>query len=53
MAVTLPNLDRVQKVDPRLGEALQKAQNYMKLNITPVAGNRVAKPPIDPTPVRG
>jgi hypothetical protein len=53
MALTLPNLDRVQKSDPKLGEALQKIQNYANLNIKPAAGNRIAKPPIDATAVKG
>lgn len=53
MAVTLPNLDKVQKADPKLGEALQRIQKYVNLNTTPAGGNRTPRPPIDPTRVRG
>ena len=53
MALTIPNLDKLQKQDPKLGEALQKLQNYSNLNITPAPGNRTPRPPIDPTQIRG
>ena len=53
MAVTLPNLDRIQKLDPKLGEALKQVQTYVNENVTPVTGNRTPKPPIDPTVIRG
>jgi len=53
MAVTIPNLDRIQKIDPKLGEAVQKIQNYVNLNVTPAPGNRTPLPPIDPTHIRG
>lgn len=52
MALTIPNLDRVQKADPKLGEALQKVQKYINQNTTPATGNRKPKPPIDPTTIR-
>ncbi len=52
MAFTIPNLDRTQKADPKLGEALQRIQKYVNLNTTPTPGNRVPKPPIDPTSVK-
>jgi hypothetical protein len=53
MAFTIPNLDRIQKADPKLGEALAKLQNYSNLNVTPAAGNRSPNPPFNPTQVRG
>ncbi len=49
MAFTIPNLDRVQKADPKLGESLQKIQKYVNQNVAQTPGNRVPKPPIDPT----
>jgi hypothetical protein len=53
MAITIPNLDRIQKLDPKAGEALQKVQNYLKLNVSPAAGNRTPAPPVDATSVKG
>lgn len=47
MALTIPNLDRVQKADPKLGEALQKIQKYTNTNVTPAPGNRVPPPPVN------
>ena len=52
MAFTIPNLDKLQKQDPKLGEALQKIQNVTNLNVAPAAGNRVPKPPIDATSIK-
>jgi hypothetical protein len=52
MALTIPNLDRIQKVDPKLGEALKQVQSYANLNIKPAAGNRTPKPFLDPTSVK-
>ena len=52
MALTVPNLDRVQKVDPKLGEAVQRIQRYANLNITPAVGNRVPAPPINATSIK-
>lgn len=46
MAVTLPNLDRIQKLDPKLGEALQKVQLYTNQNVTQAPGNRTPVPPV-------
>lgn len=53
MAVTIPNLDKVQKTDAKLGEAIARVKQYINLNVTPAAGNRTPAPPIDPTQVRG
>lgn len=53
MAVTLPNLDRIQKADPKLGEALKRVQTYVNLNTTQAPGNRVPEPPIKPTTLKG
>ena len=45
MAITIPNLDRIQKEDPKLGEALSKVRDYVNTNVTPAAGNKKAAPP--------
>lgn len=47
MALNLPNLDRITKVDPKLGETLKRVQDYTNENVTPVAGNKVPKPPVN------
>jgi hypothetical protein len=52
MALTVPNLDRTQKADPKLGEAIQRIQKYVNLNTSQAPGNRVPKPPIDSTSVK-
>jgi hypothetical protein len=44
MAVNLPNLDREQKQNPPLGEALQKMQTYINSNVAVVPGNKVPPP---------
>jgi hypothetical protein len=44
VALTIPNLDKIMKVDPKLGEALQKIQSYTNLNVTPVPGNKKQAP---------
>jgi len=49
MALTIPNLDRTQKTDPKLGEALKKIEQYTNNNVTPAPGNRVSPPPINAT----
>jgi hypothetical protein len=53
MAVTIPNLDKIQKGDPKLGEAIARIRQYVNLNVTPEPGNRTPAPPIDPTQIRG
>lgn len=52
MAVTIPNLDRIAKWNPKFGEAFQKLQNYVNQNVTPTQGNRVPAPPISATNIR-
>jgi hypothetical protein len=50
LAVILPNLDRIAKADPKLGEALKKAQDYLNSNVALVPGNRVQPPAfVNPT----
>jgi hypothetical protein len=44
MALTIPNLDQINKKDPKTAEALTKVQSYVNLNVNPVAGNRVVPP---------
>jgi hypothetical protein len=44
MALIVPNLDRISKESPKLGEALKKVQDYTNTNVTPVAGNRTPPP---------
>lgn len=44
MALKIPNLDEIQKRDPKLGEALKKQQDYVNANVAPVAGNKVQPP---------
>lgn len=53
MALTVPNLDRIQKLDPNLGEALQKIQKYTNANVTQVTGNRVPPPPVNAAVPKG
>ncbi len=53
MAVTIPNLDKIQKQDPKMGEALKKVQTYLNENVTPAPGNRTPVPPFNPTQIRG
>ena len=48
MALVVPNLDRIQKEYPKLGEALLKLQTYTNQNVTPAAGNRLPTPPFNP-----
>lgn len=44
MSLTVPNLDRIAKESPKLGEAIQKVQQYANQNVTPVSGNRLSPP---------
>lgn len=44
VALTIPNLDRIIKVDPKLGEALTKIQVYENQNVPVVPGNRQKAP---------
>lgn len=44
MAINIPNLDREQKKDAPLGEAIQKVQTYINANVSVVAGNKVPPP---------
>jgi len=44
MALKIPNVDGITKIDPKLGEALKKTQDYINKNVTPAAGNKVAPP---------
>lgn len=48
MPLNLPNLDRIAKENPKLGEALKKVQDYTNINVTPAAGNRIPPPPTNP-----
>lgn len=50
MSLLIPNLDRLAKMEPKLGEALKKIQDYSNQNIAPQAGNRLNAPTfINPT----
>ena len=53
MAVTIPNLDKIQKVDPKLGEAISSIRQYVNLNTTQAPGNRTPPPPFTPANIRG
>lgn len=44
MAIVIPNVDRIQKENAPLGEALQAEQSYINKNVTQAAGNKVAPP---------
>jgi hypothetical protein len=48
MSLNIPNIDRISKDDPKLGEALAKVQTYTNANVSQTAGNRVAPPPTNP-----
>jgi hypothetical protein len=52
MAITIPNLDRIQKDWPKLGEAISKLRDYINTNVTPVPGNRKPPPPSTINPTR-
>jgi hypothetical protein len=47
LALNLPNLDRVVKVEPKLGELLKRIQDYTNQNVATAPGNKVPKPPIN------
>lgn len=53
MALTIPNVDRLSKDNPKLGEALKKVQDYTNQNVTPAGGNRIAPPPTNPANPQG
>jgi hypothetical protein len=53
LALQIPNLDRISKDNPKLAEALLKIQQYSNFNVSPVAGNKVAPPPINSTRIPG
>lgn len=44
MALTIPNVDRITKENPKLGEALLKEQDYINKNSPVVPGNRKQPP---------
>lgn len=44
MAFQIPNLDKISKEDPKLGEALQKVQVYVGQNVTTATGNKQTPP---------
>lgn len=44
MALRLPNLPIITKAAPKLGEALNKAQQYINSNTTQAAGNKKSAP---------
>jgi hypothetical protein len=55
MALILPNLDRITKEAPQLGEALTKAQTFINQNVVVVGGTRKAAPTkfVNPTRIPG
>jgi hypothetical protein len=55
VAFTVPNLDKIQKDDPKLGEALQKIQKTINQNTNQAPGNRQAPPIgiVNPTQIPG
>ena len=46
MALNIPNLDKISKTDPKLGEALQSIKTAINQSVTPVPGNRKSVPKI-------
>lgn len=52
MAVTIPNLDKIQKDDPKAGEAFKRIKDYLNLNLPQAPGNRVPSPPVDSTSIK-
>jgi hypothetical protein len=44
MALIIPSLDKISKLDPKLGEALKKVQDYTNQNVTVAGGNRQVPP---------
>lgn len=53
MALIVPNLDRLTKESPKMGEALKRIQTYVNLNTTVAPGNRLSPPPIIATRIPG
>lgn len=52
--LNIPNLDKIIKASPKLGEALQKIHDYINTNTTPAAGNAQASPTfVNPTKAPG
>jgi hypothetical protein len=44
LALKVPNIQDIEKRDPKTGEALKKIEAFVNLNVTPAAGNKVAAP---------
>lgn len=44
MSLIIPNVDRISKESPKLGEALLKIQQFTNQNVSPTVGNKVAPP---------
>jgi hypothetical protein len=53
MAISIPNLDKIQKQDPKLGEAFSNIRKYINFNVAPAQGNRTPPPPINAINVKG
>lgn len=52
--LNIPNLDKIIKESPKLGEALQKIHDYVNANTAPAAGNLQAAPSfVNPTKAPG
>lgn len=50
MSLTLPNIDRIAKDNPRLAETLLKVQQFTNQNVAITPGNKVAAPTfVNPT----
>ena len=45
MALTVPNLDRISKENPKLGEALRTIEVFTNINVVPAPGNRQGQLP--------
>lgn len=44
MAITIPNLPKIQKEHPEIGEAMKTIQTTINQSVVPVPGNRLAPP---------
>lgn len=51
MALRIPGLPDIFKSYPRVGEALQKIENYTTLNVVQAAGTVVQPPPVQQAPI--